>query len=88
MYKYGFVSELASPSLLEVVLVGDGVTCGARASWNWGCLSQMDALYPIILLSFILGLGTGLSSPSPSHTPGTDCCPTWVKSGHPREEPL
>lgn len=30
-----------------------------------GLLGQTDALYPIILLSFMLGLGIGLSSPLP-----------------------
>lgn len=43
MYKYGFVSELASLSLLEIVLVGNGVTFGARTYWNLGSLSQMNA---------------------------------------------
>lgn len=82
MYKYGFVSELASLSLLEIVLVGDGIICGVRTNWNlWGP-SQTD-----VLLSFTLGLETGLRSPFPSHTPQTHCCPTWIKSSHPKEKP-
>lgn len=54
MYKYCFVSELAS-CLLEIVPGQDGV--GGRWGHLWGWdhvkpLSLIDALYPIIPRSF------------------------------------
>lgn len=68
MFKYGFVSELASPSLLEIVLVGDGVACGARTNCSlWGPWARWIPC-TVILLGFMWGLGTGLSSPPPPAT--------------------
>lgn len=88
MYKCGLYLS-SPPRLFEMVLVGGGVTSGAGTSWmeSLGSLSHMDALQPIVLLSFKPGLDTGLSRPLPWPHP-RNCCPAWVKGRHAREKPF
>ena len=82
MYKYGFVSDLASPSLLETVLVGDG-----SCLWGKDRLESLEVPEPCGCVApqhpsqLHARLGNRTLQPPSLATPPpqTHGCPTWVK---------